>query len=170
MTLATHEAYLETQVLTATPQRLRLMLIEAALRSARAAHAAWRENRLEPGDQAVAHCREILCELIGGIRPGESPTADRVLGIYLFLFTSLTTAQLARDFHRLGGIICVLEEEQETWREICQQLPELQVAQTSTTAREELAPSRVGGDFAISSPHFSPAPQASSSSQFSIDA
>ena len=169
MNLATHEAYLETQVLTATPQRLRLMLIEAALRSARAAHSAWRENLLEPGDQALARLREILCELIGGIRPGESPTADRVLGIYLFLFTSLTTAQHARDLHRLGGIIRVLEEEQETWREICQQLPELQIAQTSATAREELAPSRVTSDFAFS-PHFSPAPQASSSSQFSIDA
>ena len=33
------DAYLETEVTTATPQRLRLMLIEAAIRRARAAQA-----------------------------------------------------------------------------------------------------------------------------------
>src|SRR5688572_33368487 len=115
MTTGIHAAYLETQVLTATPQRLRLMLIEAALRTARDAQRAWQGNQHAAGDQAIAHCREILCELIGGIRPGETATADRVLGIYLFLFSSLATAQLARDPHRLGGIIQVLEEEQETW-------------------------------------------------------
>ena len=34
------DAYLETQVLTATPQRLRLMLIEGAIRKITAAQAA----------------------------------------------------------------------------------------------------------------------------------
>ena len=36
--------YLETEVMTAPPQKLQLMLVEAAIRSAERARAMWREE------------------------------------------------------------------------------------------------------------------------------
>jgi flagellin-specific chaperone FliS len=145
------------------------MLIEAALRAARQAQTAWRAKSDDIGDHAVGRCREILCELIGSIRQGETTTADRVLGLYLFLFTSLTTAQASRDLQPLSGIIRVLEEEQETWREICLQLPDRQVATPSLANPEELAPSRVdsGLSFAPLAAH---ATSTVAAEAFSIDA
>jgi flagellar secretion chaperone FliS len=166
MNTSAHDAYLEAQVLTATPQRLRLMLIEAALRTARQAQACWRASSNEEGDQAIGRCREILCELIGGIRAGETATADRVLSVYLFLFNSLTTAQSARDSQRLGRIIQVLEEEQETWREVCLTLPDRPATPQAIATREEFAPQRVNSDFA---PHAFGA-TSNAAARFSIDA
>ena len=75
------DKYLETQVNTATPQRLRLMLIEEALRRIRAVHAAFETDRFDAGAAAIGHAREIIAELIGGIHPDETALAKQVLGI-----------------------------------------------------------------------------------------
>ncbi len=112
-------AYLETQIASASPQQLRLMLIEAALRFARQTAEAWREERRDDALESLIRCRSIIAELIAGIRAGSSLLADRVLGIYLFLFQELTQAQLRRDAGRIDGVIRVLEEELSTWQGVC---------------------------------------------------
>src|SRR5262245_21839879 len=112
------DSYLETQITTATPQRLRLMLIEGALRQARFAGEAWREQRAEDALEALIRCRDIVAELLSGIRLDQSPLVQQTLGIYAFLFSALTEVQQSRDTHQLAGIIRVLEEERETWTEV----------------------------------------------------
>jgi flagellar secretion chaperone FliS len=171
MSLSAADSYLETQVFTATPQRLRLMLINEALRRARAADEAWAAGRMAEGSLAVSRARDIISELIGGIHPDETPVAKQVLGIYLYLFSTLTEAGLSADRHRLTDITRVLEEERQTWQEVCQQLPERQVPTALAVSNEELAPSVVG-------PHWTPsyssgqthAAPATASPSFSIDA
>jgi flagellar secretion chaperone FliS len=145
------DTYLETQVATATPQRLRLMLIEEALRRARAARDLWISNEPVQGSDKVARCREVISELIGGINPDQTHVAKRVLGLYLYLFSSLTELQLTRDTHQMAGVIRVLEEERETWEEVCRSLPDRQMADATLAPQEELAPHRV--DDVQSLPH-----------------
>src|SRR5437016_1726564 len=118
------DAYLETQINTATPQRLRLMLIEGALRRALAAEVAFRDGRVEDGKAAAGHSRDIVAELIAGVSPGQSPLAGQVLGIYMFLLTTLVESQFTRDTQRLADVIRVLEEERQTWQALCDQMPD----------------------------------------------
>lgn len=112
-------AYLETQIATATPQQLRLMLIEGALRLARQTADAWREERAGDALESLIRCRSFITELIAGIREGSSPLADKVLGIYLFLFQELRQENIELDYTRMDGVISVLEEERTTWLEVC---------------------------------------------------
>ena len=84
MTLSAADSYLETRVLTATPQRLRLMLIEEALRRVRVAGEALAAGRTMEGAIACSRAREIVSELIAGIHPDGNDVAKRVLGIYLY--------------------------------------------------------------------------------------
>jgi len=171
MSLSSADSYRETQVLTATPQRLRLMLIEEALRRVRAADEAWAAGRTAEGAVAVSRTRDIISELIGSIHPDETPVAKQVLGIYLYLFSTLTEAGLSADRHRLIDIARVLDEERQTWHEVCQQLPDRQVPTAPAVSNEELAPSVVG-------PHWTPSYSATpshaapsvASASFSIDA
>jgi len=135
-------SYLDTQILTATPQRLRLMLIEGAIRQAHNAQAARQAGSIPEALEAINHCRNIVSELIAGIKPDETPVARQVLGIYMFLFSTLVEAQFASDVTRLADVVRVLEEERQTWQLVCQQVPERPVAAASSTV-EELAPSRV---------------------------
>jgi flagellar protein FliS len=144
MSQSARDQYLETQVTTATPQRLRLMLIEAALRKARSAADAWQAGRSDEGLAAVSQCRDIVAELIAGIRPEQSELAKQVLGIYLFVFSTLIEAQFHRDQQRLRDIVRILEEERQTWHQLCDQMVELPPAPAGPPTAEEVAPRRVG--------------------------
>jgi flagellar protein FliS len=168
MNASVRESYLETQVATATPQRLRLMLIDAALRQARLAEVAWTDQRHDEGREAASRCREIISELIAGIQPDQNAIAKQVLGVYLFLFSSLTEAQLTRDVHQLAGIIRVLEEEQQTWQTVCSQFPEPPSAALAAKPNEELAPQQIAS---ATSPVYGPvSSHRATPSSFSIDA
>ena len=116
------DAYLQTQVLTASPQRLRLMLIEEAMRQAELTAQHWDQHQPEPALEALIRCRDLVSELIAGIRPDESPLAQKVLGLYLFLFQALTEAQLSRDRTKLAVVRRILYSERQTWQQVCQQL------------------------------------------------
>lgn len=115
-------SYLEAQIMTATPQKLRLMLIQGAIRNARRAHEAYAQQQFETATAATERCRGIIAELLSGVRQDRSELIQQVLSIYQFLFQQLTQVQLGRDPAALTGVIEVLEVEQETWQQVCQQL------------------------------------------------
>jgi flagellar protein FliS len=115
--------YLEAQITTATPQKLRLMLIEGAIRSARRALEDWQANRNDQAIDALIHCREIISELVSGIRLDQGELASQVANVYLFLYRNLAEAQLRRDAGKVEETIEVLELERETWQLVCEKLP-----------------------------------------------
>jgi len=143
-------SYLESQVLTATPQKLRLMLIEAALSAARQALSCW-EEKLDPrANLALVRCREIISELLAAVKPDDTELTRNVAGIYLFLFKTLAEAQLHRDPAKVEEAILVLEIERETWREVCEQMPLAPAAEDAGDQRREITSSQATtmlGDF-----------------------
>ena len=147
MLTAARDTYLETQVHTATPQRLRLMLLDGALRFARQTQELWQRNESDAAYDSLVRCRDIVGELIAGIQADASPLAKTVLNLHLYLFSALTEAQLKQDQQQLAAVIAVLEEERETWQRLCEQFPERPsaAAAAAITSREEIAPAFVGG-------------------------
>jgi flagellar secretion chaperone FliS len=125
MTFTAHDAYRETEIRTATPQKLRLMLIDGALRFARLAIECWdTPTRQETRCNALARCHDILTELYASIRADAVPVARQVKSIYQFLFRHLADATLSNDRQKLQEVVGVLEEERETWRQVCEVMPE----------------------------------------------
>jgi len=125
MSLSASDAYLESQVRTATPQRLQLMLIDGALRFARQALAQW--NAGLPDEAAyndIVRCRNIVAEIYGGIKQDQAPVAKQAAAIYMFLFRLLSEAPLHQDPRRVRDVVRVLERERETWQLVCAQMPE----------------------------------------------
>jgi flagellar secretion chaperone FliS len=125
MSPTARDIYLEAQVRTATPQRLRLMLIEGALKFARQSLALWdNEQQREARFNALSRCRSIVSELYATIRTAEFPVAQQVKALYLFLFQHLADASFSHDPQKVREAIHVLEEERETWRQLCEKMPE----------------------------------------------
>lgn len=115
------EVYLESQVLSANPQRLRLLLIEGALRFGRQALRQWEADQWDAASESLARCRDIVEELLQSIHAETSPLAKRVADLYLFLFQSLAESQIRRDQQPLTDVLGILESERETWRQVCEQ-------------------------------------------------
>ena len=131
MTQFAHSSYFETQVLTATPQKLRLMLIEAAIRFGHKTIDAWARDDNETATDSLIRCRDIIGELLSAVRPEEGELTRSVADIYLFLFQALTTAQQERDKHQVQEVLSVLEVERDTWKKVCEQMPEAPAAPPS---------------------------------------
>jgi flagellar protein FliS len=159
-----HDTYLETQILTATPQRLRLTLIEEAIRRARLTAELWREARDDEALESLIGCRAIVSELLAGVREGESPLARQVVALYVFLFQLLTRAQITRAAAALGTAIRVLEEERQTWSQLCRQYADAPVHGARSLEVEEIAAS--AGPFDGHSSGFNP----SAASRVSLEA
>jgi flagellar protein FliS len=123
--MSPRDIYLETQVATATPQRLRLMLIEGAIRRARLTIEHWREGRDDLAMESLIACRGMVSELLAGVKEEQSELGKKVIGLYAFLFQTLTAAQLSRNPTALEPALKVLEEERQTWSQVCQQLADV---------------------------------------------
>jgi flagellar protein FliS len=145
------DSYLENEVLTATPQKLRLLLIEGAIRFAHDAIRHWDGGRNEEACEAIIRCRDIVTELLTVIDKKDFAPASQVYELYLFLFGELTEAQRHRDADQMRGVLRVLETERETWRLVCEQLPESPVPPHHFQPKEITAPAfpaqAVGGSF-----------------------
>jgi flagellar protein FliS len=143
-----HDHYLESQILTASPQRLRLMLIQGALRQGQLTLEHWdRDAQLEAWE-ALARCRDIVEELLQSVRADASPLAKQVADLYVFLFQSLCEAQLNRNRQKVADVLRVLETESQTWQQVCEQAADVAPAAVETSARH------------IDGPHPFPAPPA----------
>ena len=118
-----HDAYFENQVLTATPQKLRWMAIDGAIRFARQAAEHWKGGRIYEGGEALIGCQRLLVELMSAVKPQRAPElAGNVSSLYAYVSRLLNDARRARDPAKLNEVIEILEIDRETWRQVCEQL------------------------------------------------
>lgn len=117
------EEYLETQVMTASPERLHLMVVDGALRFGRLACAA-----LEAGDIGAMHialCRSQACviELISGLESDRNPElVSQLRGLLLFSHQNLVQADLERNLKKIQDALRVLSMHRDTWMTLIERL------------------------------------------------
>ena len=113
-------SYVETEVMTATPQKLQSMLIEGAIRFVGRTRRLWQEGKNDEACDALVRAQHIVTQLLGALDDQIDPQLTRrVASIYLFVFRTLVDANLHRDPQKLDEVTRVLEIERETWRQIC---------------------------------------------------
>lgn len=115
--------YLRNRVLTASPEELRLLLLEGAVKFAMQARDGLAARNYEQSFSGVTQCRAIVLELLTTIRPDIDPDlADKVKSVYTFLYQELTVANLEKSVDRMDKVIQLLEYETETWRLLMQKI------------------------------------------------
>jgi flagellar protein FliS len=123
MNQSVRENYIMTDVMTATPQKLQLMLIEAAIRAGELTRQLWKQENLDDSCETMIKCQRLVTELLCGLNPEVNRELVRkAAGVYLFVFRRLSEAQLNHNEELLGEALSVLEVERETWREVCEKL------------------------------------------------
>jgi flagellar secretion chaperone FliS len=130
--------YLTTEVFTAPPQKLQLMLIEMAIRLIARAKQQLRGQEFTEACMSLLNAQQITDQLIAGVNREASPElADRVLAIYDFIARRLREANTDRDEKKLDDIARILEIERTTWQAVCDQL-------AGKTTDDEFVPSQLG--------------------------
>jgi len=119
----TADAYLKTRVLTASPERLRLMLLDGAIKFARQGQAGLRAKDFEASYVGFSQSRAIVMELIVTIESDPDPVlAGRVKSVLSFIYSQMVDASVAKDADKMEEPIRLLEFERETWAMFIEQL------------------------------------------------
>ncbi|MGQ0627667.1 MAG: flagellar export chaperone FliS [Phycisphaerales bacterium] len=117
------DAYLSTKVLTASPEELRLMLLDGAIKFARQGRDGLAEGNFEACHQGYSRCRAILLELISSMRTEVDPDlCSRLRGLYTFMYRELLESSLVKDLARADKVIELLEYDRESWTMLMDQL------------------------------------------------
>lgn len=138
------EQYLEAAIRTASPARLRLMLIERAIEVSGRLAEVWRNGEAPGSNEHSLKLLDLLGELLSGVVGGDSDSENdvcqKVADLYVFLSQHLVAAESSSDAESIDEIKIVLAAEAETWRAVCGQEMNRPVTEPSGSA-----PSSSGG-------------------------
>ena len=113
--------YLQAEVHTATPQKLQLMLVEAAIKNIHRTKLAWQGERYDEGIEALSRAQDIIAEILCSLDvKSNEQIAKKLASIYLFIFRSLAEGGMSHDEQKLDDALRVLNAERETWRLVCE--------------------------------------------------
>ena len=113
--------YLQAEVHTATPQKLQLMLVEAAIKNIHRTKKAWDEEKFEAGFDSLSLAQDIVAEILSSLdKEGSPDLAGKIASIYVFIFRCLAEGGMSHDQQKLDDALRVLNAERETWRQVCE--------------------------------------------------
>lgn len=121
--MAIADQYLETQVLTATPEQLHMLVVDGALRFARLGMQSLGEKNFDVAHESLGRSREFVNELILGLNPeSEEEVTDNLRALFRFVHRSLVEADSNRDVDQVAAAIDILERHRQTWQELIDKL------------------------------------------------
>jgi flagellar protein FliS len=117
------QQYLTAAVTTASPAKLKLMLIERAVDVAGHLARTWRSQQsLGPNENSLK-LLELINELLSGVASGSTPAerdlCRKVADLYVFLAQHLIKAEQTSRAESIDEMKAILEIEAETWRRVC---------------------------------------------------
>jgi flagellar protein FliS len=117
------QAYAQDSVLTASPEKLVVMLYDGLARFLGRGAAALRAEDVAAAGTALNRAGAILDELLATLDPAAGEIAERLAEIYMFCKRELLAAQLKRDPARIERVAKLLAELREAWATIAEAPP-----------------------------------------------
>lgn len=116
-------AYLRTQIMTARPEQLTLMLLDGAIRFSERGRTCIESQDFEGSCNAIQRAESIVLELVSCMRPDDAPEVCRQqAGLYMFVYGKLIEANMHRDVVALNDALRILGILRETWVMLMDQL------------------------------------------------
>jgi flagellar protein FliS len=126
--------YLRTQVLTATPEQLQMMLYDGAIRFAEQARPALQNKNWETSYSMITKAQRIIAELISSLRPDVAPElCGKLAALYNYVYRQLIEANSHHKVEALDEAIKILRYQRETWALLLNQLGKQKAAQAAKT-------------------------------------
>ncbi len=130
------DSYKKTQIDTANPETLILMLYDGALRFISQAEEAFAEKNLERINNMLLRVQAIIAELLASLnREKGGEIATNLERLYIFFLEKLGEANVKKDPEPMRAIKPLIETLRNTWEEAMKQN-----AKNPTTAKETPKP------------------------------
>ncbi len=117
--------YLKTKIMTASPEELRLMLYEGAIRFCLQSKEALVAKNYEQSYNGLMRAQKIVLELSTSLNHQVDPELCTRLGtLYTYIYRRLVDASLYRQIDPVDEALKLLEYEHQTWKLLMKKLAE----------------------------------------------
>jgi len=110
--------YKKTQIETATPEQILIMLYDGAIQFLNKARIAIEENDGEGCQKNLFSCEKILIEFMNTLdmeKGGE--LAQNLLALYKYLYNVLIKVNISKDINKVDEVLKHLKSLRETWQQ-----------------------------------------------------
>ena len=115
--------YLKTKIMTASPQELRLMLYDGAIKFCNQARKALDDKDFESSYNALMRAQKIVLELSTSLNHSIAPELCEKLGaLYTYIYRLLVDANIERLAKPIDEALELLQYERQTWLRTCQEI------------------------------------------------
>ena len=115
---AAPQSYQENAVLTATPERLVVMLYDGAGRFLRQSAAAMRAGEIERSNRAMQRGEAIVDELLATLNMDAGELAESLRDLYLFCRRTLNEARVDRYAEKIDAVCGLLADLRSSWAQV----------------------------------------------------
>jgi flagellar protein FliS len=123
MSFDVNNPYFRNQVLTATPEKLRLLLLDGCIRFMEDGREGLLAKDYEKMYNGFSQARDIVMELISGMRPEVDPElCTKLSALYTFVFKHLTEAGFEKSVPKIDECLKIMRYERDTWGLLCEKL------------------------------------------------
>ena len=141
MNKAAPNPYLQSKVMTASPEELRLMLYDGCLKFCRLAQAELGKAKIdfEALYENFSRAQKIVLELSSSLNHRDSPElCEKLSALYTYVYRLLVEGNMQRDTDKVDEAIKLIGYERETWMMLMQKNRE--VAGEPTVGEPAAAP------------------------------
>ncbi|MBI2370692.1 MAG: flagellar export chaperone FliS [Deltaproteobacteria bacterium] len=135
-----HRLYKDTQVKTAEPKSLILLLYDGAISRLEQARRHLKAREWYERDQALGKARAIISELLSSLNLEAGPIARSLSGLYAYMLRRLLEAGLQNEDEPVEEVLRHLRELREAWQQILQRPAEAAEAGSPGPRAAETAP------------------------------
>lgn len=137
MTHQPRTEYLKTQVMTASPEMLQLMLWDGAIRFAEQGKDAILKRDIEGSYKALLRSQKIVMEMSAGLRRDINPElCTKLAALYNFMYRRLVDANLKKNPALVDDALRIMRHQRETWVMLMEKLAEQRASVARETAHE----------------------------------
>ena len=115
---APNQAYRESAILTAPPERLVVMLYDGARRFLHQAAVAMREGDVPSAHERLRRAERIVEHLDATLDLSQGEISERLEAIYAFCLRLMAEARMRQDAARLETVGGLLGELRDAWAEL----------------------------------------------------
>lgn len=141
MTMNQTNPYLRTKILTASPEELRLMLYDGAIKFCHQGLQTLDDPQRETSYNALVRAQRIVLELTTSLNHKQAPElCERLSALYTYIYRRLVDANFNRDAAAIQEAIKLLEFERETWVMLMKKLSDEGFVRTAPAAQPAMPP------------------------------
>ncbi|MEG0285261.1 MULTISPECIES: flagellar export chaperone FliS [Vagococcus] len=112
-------AYLNNQVLSASPKKLIEILFEAGIKHSKMAIYQLEQGNLQEVNTQLVKVQNIILELKYSVQPmDDSDIPDQLISLYDFMYGKLLQANVEKEKESIVLVQKMLEELLETWAQL----------------------------------------------------